>query len=226
MKSVTVFLAAASAAALTVPASAQDDWSEDQPLAGLYIGGEIGYDSFDFDGTGILAEDDLFNFDSGFDGASFNALAGIGWVLHERFYVGVEGSLGFTTASDDLGEDLDFDDDDDLDDIDEFEDIGDLGGDFTYAFDGHVGYLLTPRLLAFGVIGFGGIDLADDFDDNFEEGLRYGGGVQYAFNNTFSVRFRYVRSPLIDNDATGFGDTEFGADLTRNQFNGAVIVTF
>ncbi|MGF1607441.1 MAG: outer membrane protein [Rhodothalassiaceae bacterium] len=217
-------------AAAPAPVLAQDflggfQRSDDSPFGGLYVGAEVGFDSFEFDGTAFSASEDgdvdFFGFDNEFNGANFNGIIGLNLAFDNAFLIGVEGSIGFTTASEPF-------DDDDFDDIDEFDEVDDVEGDFTYAVDGNIGYIFGDHLLVFGTIGFGGVDFNDGFDDEFEHGIRFGGGVQYAFTESFSARFRYIRNPLFedDQDEGDFGPLQAATELNRNQFNAALIFTF
>ena len=185
-------------------------------FSGLYAGGEIGYDTFDFS----VESDALgFDFDNDFDGANFSGIVGYNVVFDNNVLIGVEGSAGFSTASEFFGEDFQ--------DIDAFEDVGDVEGNFNYAVDGRLGYLVSPQFLVFGQIGFGGVRFDDGVDKSFEEGLRYGAGAQFALTEQLSIRARWVHTDLIESDDDNrFAELGLGTELDRNEYSGALIYTF
>lgn len=112
----------------------------------------------------------------GEEGVAYGVSAGYDLALAPRITGGVEVSLGDTTV-----------DDADLD----------VSRDITASL--RAGYVLTPRVLAFGKVGYTSTRFEIDGDGVGLEGVRYGGGLEFAATPNTYISAEYQRTEYEQN---------------------------
>jgi len=112
----------------------------------------------------------------GEEGFSYGVNAGYDLALAPNIVGGVEVSLGDTTV-----------DDSDLD----------VSRDITASL--RAGYVLTPRVLAFGKVGYTSTRFEIDGDGVGLEGVRYGGGLEFAATPNTYISAEYQRTEYEQN---------------------------
>ena len=112
----------------------------------------------------------------GEDGFSYGVTAGYDLALAPRIVGGVEVSLGDSTV-DESGLDVSRD----------------------LAASLRAGYVLTPRVLAFGKVGYASTRFEVDGDGAALEGVRYGGGLEFAATPTTYISAEYQRTEYEQN---------------------------
>lgn len=112
----------------------------------------------------------------GEEGVSYGVNAGYDLALAPRIVGGVEVSLGDTTV-----------DDNDLD----------VSRDITASL--RAGYVVTPRVLAFGKVGYTSTRFEIDGDGVGLEGVRYGGGLEFAATPNTYISAEYQRTEYEQN---------------------------
>ncbi len=157
----TAIFAAIAAAAVSVPAFAQDD----APFTGPRIGVIAGYDNI-----------------HGHDGFTYGATTGYDVAITPRLTVGPEVSFSDSTMKNRFG---------------------DYHASRDLAASVRLGYVVTPRVLAFGKVGYAN----SRFDYNAGghdtlEGVRFGGGVEYSVTPRTYISAEYQRTEY-ENDFGG-----------------------
>lgn len=161
---------------LATPALAQD---EDTSMSGFYVGGYVGYDhvTISVEGEG----------DGSKDGVAFGALAGYNVDLGGAF-VGIEGEIGDASTQQEE-QDLIL--------------LGDeavLSANLDLFIGGRIGVKASDKVAVYAKAGYARttVKLAYDDNDGFAfaesdelDGLRIGGGIEYAINNRISLRGEY-----------------------------------
>lgn len=112
----------------------------------------------------------------GEDGFAYGVTAGYDLALAPRITGGVEVSLGDSTV-DDSGLDVSRD----------------------LAASLRAGYVLTPRVLAFGKVGYASTRFEVDGDGAALEGVRYGGGLEFAATPNTYISAEYQRTEYEQN---------------------------
>ena len=218
-KGFAFFLAAASGAALTVPAAAQDEG-----FGGPWIAGVAGYDinkagSSQDDGVNQPRERKA-------KGAVYGAAAGYDFDLG-RAVVGVEAELTDSTADSTYG--------------DPYTNFGlgsvDAGRDIYAGV--RAGFKATPSTLLYAKGGYTnarfnyiGTDGATEYDRNIDtDGWRVGAGVEQRFGSMafgkLEYRYSNYNKAEIDFEAPGIPDSDrFNIDTDRHQVVASVGVRF
>ena len=110
------------------------------------------------------------------DGFAYGVTAGYDLALAPRITGGVEVSLGDTT-------------------------VGDSGVEISrdLAASLRLGFVATPRVLAFGKVGYASTRFEVDGDGAALEGVRYGGGLEFAATPTTYISAEYQRTEYEQN---------------------------
>jgi outer membrane immunogenic protein len=210
-KGIALLLAAGSAVALAVPASAQ----EDRGFSGPWIAGVGGYDR----NQAGSSQDDGVNVDQdqNAEGVVYGVAAGYDADLG-TMVIGAEAELTDSTADSDYS--------------DPYTNFGlgtvDTGRDIYVG--ARVGYKVTPSTLLYAKGGYtnarfnyAGTDGTTNYERNLDtDGWRVGGGVEQKIGSNAFARVEYRYSNYsegeIDFEATGVADSDrFDIDTDRHQ---------
>lgn len=185
-------IATTSLSGVAMAADVPEDLPEAFDWTGLYVGAHAGWGGIDFkgrydaEGAGDVdfTDDGGGNFDLDDDGFLGGLQAGFNWQI-DQFVLGIEGDISFVDWKDRLTND-----DDERVSFD---------ADLLISLRARAG-LALDNLLVYATAGGAWIDAnfeaTDDFDDSEEDGDRRlddigfvaGGGAEYAFNESWSVR--------------------------------------
>lgn len=125
------------------------------------------------------------------DGVSYGVSAGYDVALTPSITFGPEVTLGDSTA-----------------------DIDAVGAEVSrdLAASLRLGYILTPQVLAFGKVGYASTRFeGSNSNDGFAlEGVRFGGGLEYAFNGNAYISAEYQRTEYENNGSRDAGVVGIG----------------
>ncbi len=173
MKKSSIFVAALVASFAT----AQVASAQSSPFDGFYAGGQVGYSYIDVE----ISVDDFGSADDNLDGFGGGAFVGFGWVSNQ-VYGGFEAEVGYDGA--DWSESSDGT-------------TVDLEAQLTYGLSGRVGGVIADKYLIYGRVGWvqTNFELSASgigSDNEYFNGIRFGGGVEAMLSNNLSARAEYT----------------------------------
>lgn len=212
MKTSVALLAAASVAALAVPAAAQDK----APFSGARIGAEVGYDMLRSGSSDDV--DDARDLDQDIEGANYAAVVGYDAAVSTNLRLGAEASFGDSTAAWDNGSSQP-----------NVFNLGRVEAQREFYVGGRVGIVTSPALMfyakggytnqRFGIEGTDGTVNASQRLDL--DGWRAGVGAEYALSNNVYAGLEYRYSNYSKGELDFNGQTpdssRFNIDTDRHQ---------
>ncbi len=196
---------AAGVLAATAGTAAAQSAAERNPFAGFYVGGQVGYDSYQLNNRSDLPDFDEENGGRitglGSDGIAAGVLLGYNVPLSDSFIIGIEGTgrwsdaSGNTSVSDDISDST----------IEQ-------GNRWSWGVMGRLGLVVSPSTMIYASGGWGQTRFNTRFINTpaggqpttvFDDGLtrdawRVGGGVEMALGGGWAGRLDYTYSNYND----------------------------
>ncbi len=215
---------AAGVLAATAGAAAAQSSGDRNPFAGFYVGGQVGYDSFQLNNRSDLpsfsAENGGRITGLGSDGIAAGAVLGYNFPLSDRFILGVEGTgrwsdaSGSTSVSDNTSDSR----------IEQ-------GNRWSWGVMGRLGVLVSDSTMLYAGGGWGqtrfntrfintpvGGQPTEVFDDGLTRNAwRVGGGVEMALGGGWAARLDYTYANYSDYDVVINATNRFAVEPAAHQ---------
>lgn len=167
---------------------------------GVYLGGQIGWASYD----NQLEQDDGVDLDGlSASGVSSGLILGTGTV-NDGWYFGFQANYMVNNA------DGSFDDDD-------------LDVDESYGIDARLGRVVSENVLLYGLAGWQRTNIEVDFDgatdDEDLDGFRFGAGVEFATEDNVFFRLEYTQTIYSSEDLSYTGHEDIEVDPQAQAFH-------